>query len=118
MWGVMAENRVIITAAICAAAAITGVSYAQDAKSWDGTWTGYWNNRSFCKIIISGGKLVEYDFGAGRDTNLTLSEANATSFAFHSRFMHVTLTKTGETTASAQYGNIKGGSGGTVFTRQ
>ena len=35
---------------------------AQTDTSWDGTWNGSWGGLTAAKIIIGGGRVVEYDY--------------------------------------------------------
>ena len=38
---------------------------AQTDTSWDGTWNGSWGGLTAAKIIIGGGRVVEYDYKRG-----------------------------------------------------
>ena len=90
---------------------------AQTNTSWDGIWNGSWGGTTAAKIIIGGGKVVEYDYrgnpqrvGETTISDKTLSFGNAPDFV-------VTLTRDGPATASAHY-HGPGGEADAVLTRQ
>ncbi len=82
---------------------VTASAGAQTNTSWDGTWNGSWGGLTAAKIIIAGGRVVEYDYrGTPQGVGETTISADALSFGTPPTFV-ITLTRTGATTASAHY---------------
>jgi hypothetical protein len=76
---------------------------AQTNTSWDGIWNGSWGGLTAARIIIAGGRVVEYDYrGTPQRFGVTTLSADGLSFGTPPDFV-VTLTRTGEATASAHY---------------
>jgi len=89
---------------------------AQTDTSWDGTWNGSWGGFTAAKIIIGGGRVVEYDYrGTPQKVGETTISGDTLSFGTPPSF--VTLTRTGAKTASAHY-HGPGGEADALLTRQ
>ena len=90
---------------------------AQTDTSWDGTWNGSWGGLTAAKIIIGGGRVVEYDYrGTPQKVGETTISGDTLSFGTPPSFV-ITLTRTGATTASAHY-HGPGGEADALLTRQ
>jgi len=79
---------------------------APQSSEWDGTWIGSWGSEITAKIIINGGKVLEYDHGGypQEDLGQTIISANTLTFGTPPGFV-ITLTKRGPTAAAAHYHN-------------
>jgi|SRR6516164_5246604 hypothetical protein len=90
---------------------------AQTNTSWDGIWNGSWGGLTAAKIIIGGGRVIEYDYrGTPQEVGETTISGNTLSFGRPPNFA-ITLTRTGPTTASAHY-HGPGGEADALLTRQ
>ena len=90
---------------------------AQTDTSWDGTWNGSWGGLTAAKIIIGGGRVVEYDYrSAPQKVGETTISGDTLAFGTPPSFV-ITLTRTGATTASAHY-HGPGGEADALLTRQ
>jgi hypothetical protein len=90
---------------------------AQTNTSWDGIWNGSWGGLTAAKIIIAGGRVVEYDYrGTPQKIGETTISGDTLSFGTPPSFA-ITLTRTGDTTASAHY-HGPGGEADALLTRQ
>lgn len=74
---------------------------AAQSVSWDGTWSGKWGGRATGQIRIKGNKVVAYYF-RGRAQNVGATKVSRNTIRFGSDYT-VTLTMTGDDTASAFY---------------
>lgn len=90
---------------------------AQTNTSWDGIWNGSWGGMTAAKVIIAGGKVVEYDYrGVSQRVGETAISDKTLVFGNPPGFV-VMLTRDGPTTASAHYHGA-GGEADAVLTRQ
>jgi hypothetical protein len=90
---------------------------AQTDTSWDGTWNGSWGGLTAAKVIIGGGRVVEYDYrGTPQKVGETTISGDTLSFGVPPSFV-ITLRRTGATTASAHY-HGPGGEADALLTRQ
>jgi len=89
----------------------------QTHTSWDGIWNGSRGGLTAAKIIIGGGRVVEYDYrGTPQKVGETTIWGDTLAFGRPPSF-DITLTRTGATTASAHY-HGPGGEGDALLTRQ
>jgi hypothetical protein len=99
------------------AALMIAPARAQTDTSWDGTWNGSWGGLTAAKIIIGGGRVVEYDYrGTPQKVGETTISGDTLSFGTPPSFV-ITLTRTGATTASAHY-HGPAGEADALLTRQ
>jgi hypothetical protein len=91
-------------------------SHAQNA-GWDGTWVGKWGNIVPSRIVISGGKVVDYRYrGKPQPTGKTKISRHALRFG--TDLYSIVMDRTGRSTAKASYwtrGRVRGIG---VFTRR
>lgn len=99
-------RRALLIAVPLALLASARASRAAPQGSWDGTWTGMWEGQYDTSIVIAGNKVVSYVY-RGHDVPFTRSKVTANSVSI-SREYTVTLTRTGETTATAKYHGTNG----------
>jgi len=93
-------TRMILALTATVAIASAG---AQSNTSWDGTWNGSWGGRTAAKIIVAGGRVVEYDYiGTPQKVGETTVSGDVLSFGMPPTFI-VTLKRTNASTASAHY---------------
>jgi hypothetical protein len=115
----MTSDRGFLRVATLAAALFSAqASRGQDAGSWDGTWNGTLgkNHPWPISISIANGKVVGFtEKGAVFDVQFT--KVTPTSVAFGDKTNYtVTLTRTGDTTASAKV-HGRHGSGTAILTK-
>ena len=91
---------------------------AQTDTSWDGTWNGSWGGITATKIIIGGGKAIEYDYRGVPQKSIgeTTISGNTLSFGTPPNFV-ITIKRTGPLTASAHY-HGPAGEADALLTRQ
>jgi hypothetical protein len=91
---------------------------AQTNTSWDGIWNGSWGGTTAAKIIIGGGRALEYDYRGVPQPGIseTVISDDKLSFGTPPGFI-ITLTRTGLTTASAHY-HGPAGEADAMLTRQ
>jgi formylglycine-generating enzyme required for sulfatase activity/class 3 adenylate cyclase len=79
-------------------------SSAPQLSEWDGTWIGSWGSEMAAKIIINGGKVLEYDYRGypEQDLGKTIISGNTLTFGTPPGFV-ITLAKRGATAAAAHY---------------
>lgn len=103
-------NRLILAAALSVSATLAlvpteGAAAPKKAVtqtvSWDGTWSGKWGGKAAGQIRIKGNKVVAYFF-RGRPQNVGTTKVSRNTIRFGSDYT-VTLTMTGDDTASALY---------------
>jgi len=85
-------------------------SWAQDAAPWDGTWNGTFgkNHPWPISVSIADGKVVGFT-EKGVSFDVRFAKVTPTSVVFGDRANYtVTLTKTGDTTASAKVHGRRG----------
>ena len=75
---------------------------AKAASSWDGVWTGKWGGKDETEVIIADGKIVRYSF-KGDPRQVETKEASDTQFSFGNDVFTIVMTRTSETTATAQF---------------
>jgi formylglycine-generating enzyme required for sulfatase activity/class 3 adenylate cyclase len=77
---------------------------ASQSSEWDGTWIGSWGREIATKIIVNGGKVLEYDYKGypEQDLGQTIISRNTLVFGTPPGFV-ITLTKGGPTAAGAHY---------------
>jgi hypothetical protein len=58
---------------------------APQSSEWDGTWIGSWGSEIAAKIIINGGKVLEYDYRGypQQDLGQTIISGNTLTSAHH-----------------------------------
>ncbi|MBV9247419.1 MAG: hypothetical protein JO366_21695 [Methylobacteriaceae bacterium] len=71
---------------------------------WDGAWSGSWDGMAATKIIVSGGRVIEYDYKGAPQKNLGRTKISGDTLTFGTppSFV-VTLTSSGPSKASAHY---------------
>jgi formylglycine-generating enzyme required for sulfatase activity/class 3 adenylate cyclase len=76
------------------------------SSEWDGTWIGSWSSEIAAKIIINGGKVLEYDHRGypQQDLGKTIISGNTLTFGIPPRGV-ITLGKRGPTAAAGHYLN-------------
>ncbi len=91
---------------------------AQTDTSWDGTWNGSWGGTAAARIIVGGGRAVEYDYRGipQRGIGETTISGDVLAFGTPPSFM-ITLTRTGPATAKAHY-HGPAGEADALLTRQ
>ena len=100
------SRRALLIAVPLALLASGGAPKAAPQGSWDGTWTGLWQGQYDTTIVIAGNKVVSYTY-RGNNVPFTHSKVSTSSVSI-SREYTVTLTKTGDATASAKYHGANG----------
>ena len=90
----------------------------QTDTAWDGVWNGSWGGKTATKLIIGGGRAVEYDYRDAPQSGIgeTTISGNTLTFGTPPNFI-ITLTKTGPKTASAHY-HGPGGEADASLTKQ
>lgn len=87
------------------------------SSDWDGTWTGSWHGKWMgswrgkiaAKVIISGDKVLEYDYRGDPQQDLGQTIISGNTLTFHAqRGSEITLTKRSPTTAAAHYHGLFG----------
>ena len=68
--------------------------------SWDGRWAGSWGGNDPTAIIVSGGKVVSYEYG-GQTNAVSSSRVTATRIVYGKDDIVVTMTRAGRNTAHA-----------------
>jgi hypothetical protein len=70
--------------------------------SWDGTWAGAWGGKQEqqTSITIAGKRVVSYEY-QGVSHPVSSSKVSPTKIVYDDQGVTVTLTRTGNTTASA-----------------
>jgi hypothetical protein len=84
--------------------------------SWNGTWSGAWGGRDPTAITFSGNRVVSYQYG-GQTTPVHSSHVTASTVSYSDKDAHVTVTRTGPTTAHAKI-HTPQGDGEADLTRQ
>jgi hypothetical protein len=75
--------------------------------SWNGTWSGAWGGRDATAIMISGNRVVSYQYG-GQTTPVHASHVSARTVSYSDKDAHVVMTRTGPTTAHAKLHTSQG----------
>src|SRR5580700_1798695 len=118
--GAIGENRMrrhIFACSLVILVALSLPAHAQTNPDWDGTWNGSWGGSTAAKVIVAGGRVVEYDYrGDPQRVGETTLSGNTLSFGTPPNFV-VTLTRTSPTTASAHY-HGPAGEADAVLTKQ
>jgi formylglycine-generating enzyme len=78
---------------------------ASQSSDWDGTWVGSWRGEIAAKIIISKGKVLEYEYGGDPQQDLGQTIISGSTLTFGTPPAVITLTKRGPTAAAAHYHN-------------
>jgi hypothetical protein len=93
----MTVRKLTLSLILVAVVSASGASLADAASSWDGVWTGYWKQRSLATIIVQNGIVVSPKRHIPRQTQVN---GNVLSYEIPG-MSHVSLTRTGENTATA-----------------
>lgn len=82
--------------------AFAGAALAASRGGWDGTWSGAWGGKESeaTSIKVVGNKVVSYEY-QGTSHPVASSKVTPAKIVYEDQGVTVTLTKTGETTASA-----------------
>jgi hypothetical protein len=92
-------------------------SQASDVQTWNGTWSGLLNKNAPISVTIANGKVTSYTI-EGAPFNIRYSKLTPTTVSFGDRDHYaVTLTKTGDTTAS-EIAHGRNGFGSGSLTKQ
>lgn len=99
--------------------AIAGNAEGKTLSSWDGVWTGWWGGQAHTKVVISKGRVVEYDYRDAVQPGRfkTTISGDTLTFTTPPNFV-ITLTKSGEGMANAHYHNPPRTDSDAVLTRQ
>jgi len=115
--GVEEMKRQILVFSLVMLVAMYLSAYAQTNTALDGIWNGSWGGITAAKIIVAGGRVVEYDYrGNPQRVGETTISGNSLSFGTPPSFV-VTLTGISPITASAHY-HGPGGEADAVLTKQ
>lgn len=90
---------------------------AASASSWDGTWTGKWGGKDETEVIIADGKIVRYSF-KGDPRQVETKEASDKQLSFGNDVFTIVMTRTSETTATAQFQSNAMGQVSATLTKQ
>jgi len=75
---------------------------AAGPMSWDGAWTGLWGGADDTSIKIADNKVVGYSF-KGTTQPVETGDVTEKQLSFGTNVFTITLTRTSETTAVAQF---------------
>jgi len=113
----MIGRRFLLVAIPLALVVSLAASRATPNGAWDGSWTGSFEHVSSLSLVVANDKVVSYSV-AGAPIAVRYTTATPTTLSFGDRdHFSVTLTRTGDTTASAR-AHGRNGFGSGVFIRQ
>jgi len=107
-----AKNRslALLTVSLLMMTAGIVTAFAQD-KSWDGVWTGIWeDNNAVSSIVIANGRVQQYRYAnQAVPIQQQKNTANAITFGCSNSCTpyNVVLTRTGPATAAASFSSPK-----------
>lgn len=97
-----ASRRLILFFLPLALLASVSVTKAAPPASWDGTWAGLWDGKDDTSIEIVDNKVIGYSF-KGAKQPVETRDVSEKQLAFGTKLFTITLTRTNETTATAQF---------------
>jgi hypothetical protein len=113
----MVGRRVFLIAIPLAFLIARDTARAEQTWSWDGVWTGRLSNTSVISVTIAKNKVVNYLF-MGAPMPIQYNDLNAKNVSFGDRdHYNMTLTKTGDISASALYYGRNGYASATLVKR-
>jgi hypothetical protein len=88
----------------CSLLLSVNLASARGKTAWDGVWGGAWGGTAQTKVVVKGGKVVEYDYNGQPQGYLgkTKISGDTLSFGTPPTFV-VSLQKTSDTVANAHY---------------
>ena len=95
-------RRALLVAIPLALLVFADASQADPKAPWDGTWTGSWGGQGDTSVTIAGNKVVRYVY-KGEPQPIGTNRVTSTTVLFGPSSFTVVITKTGKTTAFAQY---------------
>jgi hypothetical protein len=111
------DRRVLLALIVTSSVGFAPPLMAASKKIWDGTWSGSWGGQADTSVTISGKKVVTYTY-KGAAVPITHSKVSDDTVMFGSATYTVTITKTGDTTATAQYHSPVNGDASALLTKQ
>jgi hypothetical protein len=113
----MTIGRRTLLAAVPFSLFFASSSQAAPKSAWDGTWSGSWGGQAATSVTIAGNRVVRYEY-KGAPAPVGKSKVTPTTVTFGPKDFTVTITKTGDTTASAQYHSAVNGDAAADLTKQ
>jgi hypothetical protein len=111
-------SRRLVFALIPVSLLWVSAAQAASAGSWDGTWSGAWGGRDSeaTSITVAGKRVVNYTY-QGVSHPVASSKVTPAKITYEDQGVTVTLTRTGDKTASATLHSDQG-DGTAELTRQ
>jgi hypothetical protein len=101
-------SRRTLFASIPLALLLAGSAQAASSGSWDGTWSGAWGGKEPTSVTIADKRVVSYEY-QGVSHPVSKSKVTPTKIVYSGdEGVTVTLTRTGNTTASAKLHSDQG----------